>query len=99
MDRVLSGQAALDPDVCMAQQCIHTMTQADAAQGLGLDEYTPASPAEREMVRNLLRGLRSLQRRGIPVRFQWVRVRRSPRAGAPTMFVELDAGDHENVDT
>ncbi len=51
-------------------------------------ETTPRTPEERELVRNLLRGLRAFERGGIFVRYEWCRVRRSPRANESTMTIE-----------
>jgi hypothetical protein len=48
----------------------------------------PQTPEERELVRNLLRGLRAFERAGVFVQYEWCRVRRSPRADASTMTIE-----------
>jgi hypothetical protein len=54
-------------------------------------DTTPRTPEEQELVRNLLRGLRAFERNGVFVRYEWCRVRRSTRTGAPTMTIELDS--------
>lgn len=54
-------------------------------------DLTPRTPEERELVRNLLRGVRAFERAGIFVRHEWCRVRRSPRAGLVTMTMEIDS--------
>lgn len=51
-------------------------------------DTTPGTPEERELVRNLLRGLRAFERAGIRVNYEWCRVRRSPRGDSATMTIE-----------
>lgn len=51
-------------------------------------DTTPGTPEERELVRNLLRGLRAFGRAGIHVNYEWCRVRRSPRGDSATMTIE-----------
>ncbi len=57
------------------------------------DDTTPTTPVERELVRNLLSGLRRLQKRNIHVEHEWCKVRRAKRAGMSTMTVEFDSQD------
>jgi hypothetical protein len=55
-------------------------------------DTTPRTPEERELVRNLLAGVRKFERRGVYINHEWCRVRRAPRAGAETMTAEIGAG-------
>jgi hypothetical protein len=54
-------------------------------------DTTPRTPEERELVRNLLEGLRKFERNGYFINHEWCRVRRAPRAGLSTMIVEMDS--------
>lgn len=58
-------------------------------------DTTPQTQVERELVRNLLAGLRKFEKRGIRVDHEWCRVRRAPRADQATMTVEFDSRDAE----
>lgn len=62
-----------------------------AADTTSDDNLAPRTPEERELVRNLLRGLRAFERAGLYVNYEWCRVRRSTRTGALVMTVEFDA--------
>lgn len=56
-------------------------------------ETTPRTPEERELVRNLLEGVRKFARNGYHINHEWCRVRRAPRAGLTTMTVEMDSNN------
>jgi len=80
------------------QTCMSQASPTSPASPASADlTVTPLNDIERELVRNLLGGMRRLARRGIQVQFEWCKVRRAPRARSQTMLIELDPATFDDM--
>lgn len=88
--KALKALTALIALNCMGQASPTSPPASDLA-------ITPLTDVERELVRNLLRGVRRLAKRGFEVRYDWCKVRRSPHAKAATMTIEIDPATFDDA--
>jgi hypothetical protein len=80
------------------QTCMSQASPTSPASTASADlTVTPLNDIERELVRNLLRGVRRLAKHGFEVKYDWCKVRRSPHAKAATMTIEIDPATFGDV--